>query len=108
MVNVTISLSEDTVRRLRRTIRDRYGSRRGALSGLMEEALVEALDRLDAPREQERFRAVRGTALVAEANDLDELAGRLKQLKVDPRAVRILSSRYLSPIARAGLRARKA
>ena len=107
VVNLTISLSEETVRRLRRTVRDRYGSRRGAISGLMEEALVDALDRLETPSEAERFRAVRGSEVLAEARDLDELADKLRRMKIDARSVRILSSRYLSPVARAGFRARK-
>jgi len=107
LVNLTVSLSEETVRRLRQTVRDRYGSRRGALSGFVEEAIVEILGRFGPPRPKERFRALRGGRLVAEADDLDELAFSLRELKVDARSVRILSSSYLPAVARAGFRARK-
>jgi hypothetical protein len=107
LVNLTISLSEDTVRRLRRTIRDRYGSRRGALSGLVEEAIIEALGRFDAPSPRERFRALKDGKVLAEADHLDQLASELRNLNVDPRSVRILSSNYLPTLVRAGFRAKK-
>jgi hypothetical protein len=107
VVNLTISLSEETVTKLRRTIRNRYGSRRGALSGLVEEAVLEALGRLETPAQRETFRALKDERLLAEADDLDHLASKLRKLNVDPRSVRILSSSYLPVVARAGFRARK-
>ncbi len=107
MVNLTISLSEETVRKLRRTIRNRYGSRRGALSGLVEEAVLEALGRFETPAPRETFRAVKDDKVLAEADDLDHLASKLRKLNVDARSVRILSSSYLPAVARAGFRARK-
>jgi len=45
---------------------------------------------------------------VAEADSLEQLASRLKDLKVDSRSVRIISSIHLAPVARAGFRAREA
>lgn len=107
MVNLTVSLSEETVRKLRRTIRDRYGSRRGALSGLIEEAVLEAIGRFEKPSTKERFRAMKGDKVLAEADELDQLASKLKELNVDARSVRILSSSYLPAVARAGFRARE-
>jgi len=107
VVNLTVSLSEETVRKLRRTIRDRYGSRRGALSGLVEEAVLEVLGRLETPNLNERFRALKGGEVLAEADNLDQLALKLRKLNVDARSVRILSSTYLAPVVRAGFRARK-
>lgn len=56
----------------------------------------------------ESFRALKGDKVVAEADDLDRLAARLKKLNIDARCVRILSSRYLPAVARAGFRAGKA
>ncbi len=106
MVNLTISLSEETVKKLRRTIRERYGSRRGALSGLVEEAVLEALGRFEAPNPKEAFRAVKNDKVLAEAENLDALASKLRRLNVDTRSVRIVSSSYLSAVARAGFRAR--
>ncbi len=107
VVNLTVSLSADTVRKLRTAIRERYGSRRGALSGLVEEAVLRTLVRFDSPTPMEKFHALKGHKVVAEGDSLEQLASRLKQLKVDPRSVRITSSIHLAPIARAGLRARK-
>ncbi len=107
MVNLTVSFSEETVRRLRQTIRDRYGFRRGALSGLVEEAVLEALGRLETTAPRERFRALKDDKVLAEADDLDQLASTLRQMKVDARSVRIVSSSYLPATARAGFRARK-
>ncbi len=107
MVNLTVSLSEETVRKLRRTIRVRYGSRHGALSGLVEEGIREVLGRLETPSPKERFRALQGGEVLVEADDLDQLALRLRKLNVDARSVRILSTTYLAPMARAGFRARK-
>jgi hypothetical protein len=107
VVNLTISLSAETVRRLRQTIRDRYGLRRGALSGLVEEAILEALGRLESTSPKERFRALRDDRVLAEADDLDQLALKLRKMNVDARSVRILSSSYLPATARAGFRARK-
>ncbi len=108
LVNLTVSMSAETVRKLRRAIRELCGSRRGALSGLVEDAVLEALERLETPTGMERFRALKGDSIVAEADSLEQLASRLKDLKVDSRSVRIISSIHLTPVARAGFRAREA
>lgn len=105
MVNITISLPEETVRRLRRAVRETYGGRKGALSGLIREAIdghFESLQ-MEPPR---TFRAVDKERMIAEGSSLEDLASRLKQLGVDPRSVRIISSANISPVARAGFRAR--
>jgi AbrB family looped-hinge helix DNA binding protein len=52
-----------------------------------------------------RFRALKGDKTVAEADNLAQLASKLRGLKVDARSVRILSSTPLPSVARAGLRA---
>jgi hypothetical protein len=101
-------MSAETVRKLRRAIKEQYGSRHGALSGLVEAAVLRALERIEAQTPVERFRGLKGEKVVAEADNLQQLASRLKELKVDPRSVRIISSVHLAPIARAGFRARKA
>ena len=107
MVNLTVSMSGETVRKLRRAIRERYGSRRGALSGLVEEAVLQALERFETPTPTERFRALKGDTVVAQADSLEYLASRLKDLNIDSRSVRIISSVHLAPVARAGFRSRK-
>ena len=107
MVNLTVSLPEDTIRRLRKAVKERYNSERGALSGLIGEALRDLLDRVEASEPPPLLRALQDDRIIAEAESLDALAVHLRKLRVDPRATRILASRPLRPIARAGLRARK-
>ncbi len=104
VVNVTVSLPEDVVRMLRKTVRERYGGRKGALSGLVREALEERIGSLETVRPALRFKAFEGAREVAEAGSLDELASRLREGGVDPRAVRIVSTSPVRQVARAGLR----
>ncbi|MBI2648973.1 MAG: hypothetical protein HYW93_04890 [Thaumarchaeota archaeon] len=105
MVNITISLPEQTVRRLRRAVRVTYGGRKGALSGFIKEAIDEHFESLQSepPR---TFRATDKERMIAEGSSLEELASRLGELGVDPRSVRIISSTKISPVAKAGFRAR--
>ena len=107
MVNLTVSLSEETVQRLRKTVRDRYGGKKGALSGLIEESVRERLEELDVKMPPQTFRALKGDRVLAEASDLDDLAAKLEKMEVNPRSVRIVSSKRLAPVVRAGLRGRK-
>lgn len=106
MVNLTISLSEETVKRLRRAVKERYGGKKGALSNLIQEALRGHLDSLETVPSSQRFRALRDEKVVAEADSLEDIAAKLRGLGIDPREVRIVSSEDLSPVARAGFRAR--
>ena len=107
MVNLTISLSEETVQRLRKTVKTRFGGRRGALSGLIEDSVRERLEEFEMTRSEEMFKAIRGEHLVSEAASLEELATNLEKMSVDPRSVRIVSTKKLAPIVRAGLRGRR-
>ena len=104
LVNVTVSLPEEVVRNLRRTVKERYGGRKGALSGLVKEALEEHISSLEAVRPATRFKAFEGGRQVAEGGSLDQLASRLREHDVDPRAVRIVSTTPLRQVLRAGLR----
>jgi len=104
VVNLTISLPEEVVRNLRRTVKERYGGRKGALSGLIREALEEHISSLEETNPPPRFKAFEGEMLVAEGGSLDELASSLRERAVDPRAVRIVSTTPLRQVARAGLR----
>lgn len=107
MVNLTVSLSEEVVQRLRKVVSDQYGNRKGAISGLIEESLREKLDNVNSPRPIQTFKALRRKRAIAEAEDLESLAKNLNRLKVDPRSVRIVSSRKLSPVVRLGPRGRR-
>ena len=104
VVNVTVSLPDEVVRRLRRTVKERYGGRKGALSGLVKEALEERINSLEGVRPETRFKALKGERQVAEGGSIDELASKLRALEVDPRAVRIVSTTPLRQVLRAGLR----
>ncbi len=87
MVNLTISLSEETLKRLRRTVKQRYGGKKGALSNLVQEALEGHLDSLEATLLSQRFRALRGEKVVAEAGSLEDIAANLRGVGIDPREV---------------------
>ncbi|MDH2900816.1 MAG: hypothetical protein PXY39_07565 [archaeon] len=106
MVNLTISLSDETIHKLRKTVRERYGNRRGALSGLIEESLRQKLDVFEPSGPSQTFKALKNNHVLAEAENLHTLAKKLKELDVNPRSVRIVSSRKLAPIARTGARGR--
>jgi len=107
VVNLTISLPEEVVRNLRREVRERYGGRKGALSGLVKEALEEHMSSVMASRPITRFKAFHRDRQVAEAESLDELASKLRASHVNPRSVRIVSTTPLSQIIRAGLRGKR-
>ena len=107
MVNLTISLPEEVVRSLRKTVKERYGGRKGALSGLIREALEDHIGSLEYASPAPRFKAFEGGKQVAEGASLDELSARLKDQAVDPRAVRIVSTTPLRQVVRAGLRGKR-
>jgi hypothetical protein len=105
LTNVTFSLPERTVRRLRKRAAE-SGRRRGAISSLVDEAINGHLDSLEATARRPSFTATEGDRVVARAETLDALAAALRSKKVDPRSVRIVSSEPLEPVGRMGLRVR--
>jgi metal-responsive CopG/Arc/MetJ family transcriptional regulator len=105
MTNLTISLSDEIVQKLRQTVKERYGNRKGAISGLIEESLKERIDALQSSKASQTFRALKdNNTVVAEAVNLKNLVVKLKQKGIDPRSVRIESSRGLPSRARLGPR----
>lgn len=50
---------------------------------------------------------MRGDETVAEGKTIQDLAIRLKEVHTDPRSVKIISLPSVSPVARAGFRARQ-
>jgi hypothetical protein len=105
MVNVTVSISEETAKGLRRVVREVYRSRKGTLSSLVEGAIKEALDREEDGREASKLRAIRSGRVVPEAFGLGELSDMLKRGGIDPRRLRVESTTHLNPIVRTGPRA---
>ena len=104
LVNVTFSLPEETVRRLRDAARRTGKARKGSISELVDAAVNEHLRDLESKIEHEEFRAVRGDQTVARAGSLRELTAALERRKIDPRGVLIVSSRPLEPSVRTGPR----
>ena len=106
MGTLTIVLPDELEEKIRKIVAERYGGRRGALSKLIEEALRQYLDLLEREDEQV-FYAVKMGEVVASSHSLDELAAKLRKLGVDPRSVRVISSRRVKPVVRMGLRGRR-
>ena len=104
MVNVTFSLSEDTVKRLRQASQAAAGGRKGAISEFVEAAVLEHLSAVETGVEGEVFRAAKDGRVLASAPSLRALSQALKRLKLDPREVQIVSSAPIEPLARTGLR----
>ncbi len=104
MVNLTVSLPKETVDRLRRLVAERYGGKKGAISGLVREALEDRMSSETKVRQPLTFTAFEGKLKVGTGATLDELASKLRQLDVDPRSVRIVSSTPLRKMLRVGLR----
>jgi glutamyl-tRNA reductase len=104
MVNLTISLPEETTRMLRRAVREYYEGKRGAISGMIDEAIREHLEGLKAIKSSPVFRAMKEQEEVAQAESLADLASMLRKRGIDARDVRIISSSHLMPTARVGLR----
>jgi predicted DNA-binding protein len=103
LVNVTFSLPDETVKRLREAAR-RTGRSKGAISELVDAAVREHLRDIESRTNREEFRAVRGSQALARAGSLRELASLLEKRKIDPRKVLIVSSIPLEPTVRTGLR----
>jgi len=104
MVNVTFSLDEGTVRRLRRAAKTVGGGRKGAISEIVESALSERLREIESRENQEEFVATLNHKEVAKALSLRELATQLQALGLDPRETTITSTAPLEPVGRVGLR----
>lgn len=108
MPHLTIVLSDETSKRLRRAAKRLYGARKGSISGIVEEAVSSFSGRLEGPKISQKFTALKEGRAVAEAETLRELSSQLKRLGVDPRDAQILSTTELKPIIRAGFRTKSA
>jgi hypothetical protein len=106
LVNVTFSLPDETVKKLREAAGRTGESRKGAISALVDAAVNEHLRDLESKARREEFSALRGTQTVAKAGSLRELAAILESRKIDPRGVLIVSSYPLEPSVRTGPRRR--
>ncbi len=106
MPPVTIVLPDALAERLRRTVRERYGGKKGAISRIIAEALDAYLSRTQPSTQVELYQAFRADKKVAEASSLPELARQLRAKEINPRSLRIISTRKLAPVAKAGYRSK--
>lgn len=104
MANVTFSLPDETVRRLRKAARADGKGRKGAIPERVDAAVREHPAAAEAGAEREEFRALRGGKGAARATSLRELASELERLGVGPRDALIESSAPLPSMVRTGPR----
>jgi len=102
MGTITISLSDEVERKLREIAKAKFGASKGAISKVIESALKNYFSQLE--MEKVVFRAYKGKELIAEAKSLDDLARTLREKGVDPRNVKIVSTKQLKPVVRRGWR----
>ena len=100
---LTIVLSDDVEKVLRKVVREMYGIEKGNLSKFIEDAIRNYVHSLK--REEVTYRAYKDDKLVAEANSLEELVKLLREKNIDIRRLRIIRS-DLKGVARAGYRLR--
>ena len=102
LVNITFSLPGETVERLRRFAKA-YG-RRGTISEIVDAAITDRLEELEARDSKIEFWATRQSKEVARGESLRALASKLKSLGIDPRDVEVSSSTPIKPLVKTGLR----
>ncbi len=93
MGTLTVVISDDLEKRLREHLRRTGRTKRVSLSNIVEKALRIYLDSVE--YEQQVFYAEKDGAIVAKAQSLRELADKLKKLNIDPRSVKIYSTKTL-------------
>ena len=104
MPTLTIVLPDPVAERLRRTVREQRGGKKGAISQIISDALEAYLTKTQPSTQIELFQAYRADKKIAEASSLTELARQLREKKISPRSLRIISTRKLAPVAKAGYR----
>jgi len=109
MGTITISLDDDVEKKLRDLVRRMHGSRKGGLSKVIESALENYFASVDRPIKsgEVSFKALKEGAVVAEANTLDDLASILRKKRIEPRGLRIISSKPIRPVVHGGYRIKR-
>jgi predicted transcriptional regulator len=102
---ITVSVDRELADRLRKAAERVYGSRRGGMSRIVENALRSYLPLLE-EEEEVKYQALKEGKTIAEAKTLSELSGKLKPLEIDPREIRIVRSKGFKRRALAGYRLR--
>jgi len=106
MGTITISLDDNIEKKLRDLVKRMHGSRKGGLSKVIESALENYFASVDSPIKsgEASFKALKEGAVVAEANTLEDLASILRKIGIEPRGIRIISSKPIRPIVHGGYR----
>lgn len=102
MGTITISLRDDVEEKLRDFVKRTYGSSKGGLSKVIENALENYFSTLS--KTGRVFKALREGVVVAEGETLNELALIVRKKGIEPRGLRIVSTSPLKPVARGGYR----
>lgn len=85
---ITIKISDHVEKLLREAAFKKYGGKRGAISRIIEEALLNWLAR---EKSSVRiYRVLLNNEIILETSDLDEVAKFLKENNLSPRDVRII------------------
>ena len=107
---LTISIDDDIEKKLRELVTRLYGSRKGGLSNVIESALKSYFTLLNTSVSGSgvSFKALKDDTVVAEANTLDDLADILKKRGIEPRGLRIISSKRIRPMVHSGYRISRA
>ena len=100
---ITVSIDDELAERLRKAAERFYGSRRGGMSKIVENALRSYLAKLEEEKDI-KYIALKEGKILAEAPTLSELADKLKALGVEPRGLRILRSSGIKGSIRGGYR----
>ena len=85
---ITIKISDHVEKLLRETAFKKYGGKRGAISRIIEEALLNWLAKEKSSTRT--YRVFLNNKMVLETNDLDDVAKFLKENNLSPRDVRII------------------
>ena len=106
MGTITLFLKDDVEKILREVARYLYGSKKGSLSKVVEDALNLYRHVIEEKEKRCFYKAYKGDTLVAEASSIDELAEKVRSKGVDVRGLRIISSKPLNEKIRSGYRFR--
>ena len=99
---LTVVISDDVEEKLRKFVDETYGSAKGSLSKVIEDALRNYLQ--SSVKKEKVYRAYKEKNLVEEAKSITELAEKLKNRSLDPRGLRIIAIPGIKKRARAGYR----
>ena len=106
---MTIVLDDNVEQNLRERAAHVYGTRKGALSASIQEAIESWLHNPTTHKNNSKrlFQAHKGGKILVEAVTLRELVAKLKKAHIDPRSVEIRATEPLKVEARTGMRLRQ-